>query len=965
MPGERTIGYFCLTLIAPMLLLATGARADQVTIAASKDNTIFEENAANSNGAGDYFFAGNNKDGFARRALVTFNVAGSIPAGSTINSVTLTLYMSRTRTQNQNVTVHKVLADWGEGTSNAGGEEGGGAAATTGDATWSHRFYSTTLWTTAGGQYNATASATTAVGNATQDYTWSSAAMATDVQNWLNSPSGNFGWIVLANETDTRVAKRFNSRTNPDATRRPRLTINFTPPSPTGACCATDGSCSIVLDPGGACSGTYQGSGTVCTPNPCPQPTGACCLPTPTASCTQVSQSSCTGSGGTFQGTSTSCSPNPCPVVLTPFLDPLPVPAVAQPVSGTAGGVASYRIATREIEQQLHSQLANPTRVWGFGDGPTGATYPGPTVLASKDQQVTVTWVNDIRDFTTGLLRTQHYLNVDTCPHGAMDQSVRVTFHLHGAHVAQDSDGYPTDTFLPGSEDVNVYPNHQLPATLWYHDHSLGITRLNVYMGLAGFYLLSDPVEQALNLPAGEFEIGLAIQDRTFNPDGSLKYPAMWDEMFLGDKILVNGKVWPYLNVKKGKYRFRMLNGCNSRTLRLALSNGASFQVIGEEGGLLPSPVTVTQITLGPGERADTVIDFAPYATGTEILLTNSAPAPFPGTPGVGVIPNVMKFVVQSQAGDTDPVPSTLRPLETLSENDASMHRVFELKKGPADACSPFFWSVVTTGTLNGTPIGDRYEDLTEFPELGTTEVWSFVNRSGLTHPMHMHLVMFQVLDRQAFEEQNGQIVPIGSRVPPPAHEAGWKDTVQVGPNEIVRVIARFEGYTGKFPYHCHILEHEDHEMMRQFQTVDCGNSVVEPGEECDDGDTSSGNGCASNCDIEDQLTLQGVAQGGTVQVVVDGVMVGVTTTPGQTAAQVVAALAAAILANPTLSGAGVLAGSIGNTLWTTGAIPDPAAITDAGLNEVIIPTLSTLGASILAGGLALAALRRLRRARS
>jgi len=223
---------------------------------------------------------------------------------------------------------------------------------------------------------------------------------------------------------------------------------------------------------------------------------------------------------------------------------------------------------------------------------------------------------------------------------------------------------------------------------------------------------------------------------------------------------------------------------------------------------------------------------------------------------------------------------------------------------------------------------------------------------------------MFQVLDRQAFEEQGGQIVPIGSRVPPPAHEAGWKDTVQVGPNEIVRVIARFEDYTGKFPYHCHILEHEDHEMMRQFQTVQCGNAVVEPGEECDGGDTTSGDGCASNCDVEDQLTLQGVAQGGTVQVVVDGVTVGVTTTAGQSPAQVVAALAAAILANPTLSAAGVIAGSIGNTLWTTGDIPDPATITDAGLDEVIIPTLSTLGASVLAAGLALAALRRLRRAR-
>jgi hypothetical protein len=188
--------------------------------------------------------------------------------------------------------------------------------------------------------------------------------------------------------------------------------------------------------------------------------------------------------------------------------------------------------------------------------------------------------------------------------------------------------------------------------------------------------------------------------------------------------------------------------------------------------------------------------------------------------------------------------------------------------KGPGDACSPFAWEVVTTDGLNGPVLGSRWVDVTEFPELGTTEVWSFVNRSGMTHPMHMHLVFFQVLDREAFDEVGGMSVPSGVKVPPPAHETGWKDTVQVGPGEIVRVIARFEDYNGNFPYHCHILDHEDHEMMRQFQTVatvpECqdgldddgdgltgypadpacwGPAAPDEGPECDDGADNDGDG--------------------------------------------------------------------------------------------------------------------------
>jgi spore coat protein A len=201
--------------------------------------------------------------------------------------------------------------------------------------------------------------------------------------------------------------------------------------------------------------------------------------------------------------------------------------------------------------------------------------------------------------------------------------------HLHGGHVPPQSDGYPETTLLPGQSAAYEYPNLQSPATLWYHDHALGITRLNVYMGLAGFYMIRDPAESKLNLPRGRYEIPLVIQDRSFNDDSSLEYPESWEEEFFGDAILVNGKVWPYLDVEPRKYRFRILNGSNSRTYKLALDSGQAFYQIGTDGGLLEEPVEVKQITLTAGERADVIVDFSKRRG--EVHLVNSAPAPFPG----------------------------------------------------------------------------------------------------------------------------------------------------------------------------------------------------------------------------------------------------------------------------------------------------------------------------------------------
>jgi spore coat protein A len=986
------------------------ASAITVTLPAARDNTLYESaTGALSNGAGEYMFTGRTGNGVMRRTVIAFDVASAIPAGSTINSVTLQLHVSRVANNTLRVTtVHRLLADWGEGTSNATQNEGEGAPATTGDATWIHRFYPSTTWTAAGGDFVATASASALVtGNGT--YAWTSPAIVADVQGWLDAPAGNFGWMVRGDESVSETAKRLDSRTNGQVASRPALIVDYTAGGggQTGACCVPEGDCTqLTPEQCASVGGTYQGNGTPCSPDPCaetvvvnvpsaqdntlyetatgtlsngagtkmmasknggglirrslvrfdlaaipagstvhaatltlynveatnaatvtvhrvseswgegasvatgnedagaapapgdatwihrfhpspnwsvpggtfvatasatatvdavgsfawsgpglladvqaavdapatnfgwmlrgketgagnalkrfetrestdparrprlevtyapppPAPAGACCLPD--GSCDSLTAAECAAAGGTYQGDDTPCTPLPCTVVLTPYVDALPRPAVAVPVSGTAGGAAEYVIPIREVSQQLHRDLP-PTRVWGYG-----GSYPGPTLETTTGQPIRVTWQNDLRD-SLGVLRSNHFLPVDPCPHGAETPNARVVVHLHGGHVPTDADGYPLESFLPGEEETDNYPVNQQAGTLWYHDHAMGITRLNVMMGLAGFFLVRDPVENALGLPSGEFEIALAVQDRSFRSDGSLVYPESWVDHFFGDKMLVNGKVWPYLQVKQGKYRFRLLNGCNSRVLRLALSNGATFHVIGTDLGLLPAPVPRTSLLLTPGERAEVVIDFASYPAGTQIVLANDAPAPFPGTPGVGVIPNVMRFDVVGTPGHGAPLPAALRPVPPIDPGESVATRDLVLRKGD-DPCSGTAWMINDL----------RFEDVTESPVLGTTEIWRFVNASGISHPMHMHLVAFQVLDRQPFTLVDGQIVPTGPAVPPDPSEAGWKDTAPVGPDEILRVIARFEDYTGRYPYHCHILEHEDQEMMRQFEVV-------------------------------------------------------------------------------------------------------------------------------------------------
>lgn len=864
--GFKGVFAFLCAGLASFAFGTRSASADTITVTANADGTIYEESTANANGAYQLFHVGNNSGGNARRALIRFPVT-TIPAGSTITSVTMTIVVDHTNggagSVSNTINVHRLTQTWLEGPVNAAGGGGGGTgaladASADNSATWSHRIYNSNTWTTAGGTHVAASSDSTAVAETTGAKIFSGPGMVADVQAWVDGTTNN-GWILKGNETTTSSARNFKSRSHPTVADRPKLEVTFTPPATTGRCCFPDGSCQVMSSANCTSQGgTYAGNGTNCTGNPCPQPTGACCFgngtcsiqtPTncatlggtyagnnvtcaaancpvltgaccfPNATCSILSAADCGTAGGNYKGDNTTCETAGCNWVLTPFVDALPIPPVAQPISGVPGGEATYEIPAEEFYHRFHSSLPL-TRVWGY-DG----IYPGPTIEARKGLPVYVTWKNDLRDTNNRFLPllANHRLAVSTCLHGPDETGTvpMLVTHLHGAKVAPESDGDPDATFAPGQQSTLYhYPNNQDAATMWYHDHALGLTRLNVYMGLAGFYLLRDAVEESFNLPSGENEIPLVFQDRSFNANGSLKFNPTFQDHFFGDFLVVNGKVNPFLDVKRGKYRFRLLNGSNTRTFTLVLSNpglpSPTAHLIGTDLGLRAAPLPILSITIQPGERADVVMDFGNLPAGYQYVMFNSAVAPFPG--GVNDIRTVMQFRVTADTGHTAALPASL---VTIPAPAAPVQtRQFQLQKFFDAHCGHDIWQINSL----------FWDDIVDFPMYGTTEQWEFVNRSGLTHPMHIHLVRFQVINREDFTvDVNGNIIPSGSPVSPPASDQGWKDTVQATPNQITRVRAKFEGFAGTFPFHCHILDHEDHEMMRQF-TVLCPAYSIFPG---------------------------------------------------------------------------------------------------------------------------------------
>jgi spore coat protein A len=545
------------------------------------------------------------------------------------------------------------------------------------------------------------------------------------------------------------------------------------------------------------------------------------------------------------------------------FVNSLPI---AARVDATAGGY--LEIEARQVQQ--HLGLYDPvtgaplmTTVWGYN-----GTYPGPTLVVRSNVPLDVKWTNGLVGPGGPL---PHLLPVDTSVHWAMPDNwpacgVPLVTHVHGGHAESASDGLPDAWFTPGFAQTGPgfvkqtlhYDNDQEAGIVWYHDHALGITRLNVYAGLAGFYLIRDANEDALvaahQLPTGPYEIEMAIQDKMFTASGALFYPSTPDVVgapdpshlpeFFGDVILVNGAAWPYLDVEPRQYRFRMLDGSDSRFYELRLvekgkplndssanAKGAVGTLpliyqIGTEDGLLNAPVPVTKFLLGTGERKDIVIDFSnPALRGKTFVLRNNARAPFPK--GETVDPNttgqIMSFRVRK------PLDTSVYPLTALPANLRPVLGPVAMPVPNAGTRGLILFEGTDEygrlrsrlGTLEDGPLA-WHAPITENPMLNDTEVWEVYNLTEDAHPIHLHLVSFRVLDRQKFTgdvDEDGKLTNIhkvGQPIVPGPDEAGWKDTVVMYPDEVTRIVATFSR-EGLYVWHCHILSHEDHEMMRPY----------------------------------------------------------------------------------------------------------------------------------------------------
>ena len=508
------------------------------------------------------------------------------------------------------------------------------------------------------------------------------------------------------------------------------------------------------------------------------------------------------------------------------YIDALPIPRKLVPFDRHKGQDI-YRVPMVETPHRFHSQLV-PARVWAY-DG----QYPGPTFDVFRGKPIVVHWENS--------LPAQHLFGVDNTIHGAIPPApqVRTVPHLHGAQTRSDSDGLPEAWFKPGDTAEYRYPNKQQAATLWYHDHALGITRLNVFAGLSGLYLLRDDEERNLSLPAGEHEIPLLIQDRSFDEHGQLLYnptfddgsspgPGHWAPEFFGDQPVVNGALYPYLEVEPRPYRLRVLNNANSRFFNLFMNLAQrptdipqliSLQQIGSDGGFLPAPFRLNRLLLGPAERADVIVDFT-NLNGKTVTLSNDAPAPYPGWEFTTSMPprllELMQFRVTRPLAAPAPIFSFSgnAGFRKLDRDSAIVTRDFVLTE-----------AMDAKGHSLGVRINSKsYDDpVTEKVKLGSVECWRFINTTMDGHPMHLHLVQFQILERQGFDTgafASGRLQLVGGPRPPAANEAGWKDTAVVKPSEVLSILVRFEGYAGRYVYHCHMLEHEDNDMMRPYDVI-------------------------------------------------------------------------------------------------------------------------------------------------
>jgi spore coat protein A len=575
-------------------------------------------------------------------------------------------------------------------------------------------------------------------------------------------------------------------------------------------------------------------------------------------------------------------------MLLDPVAHPKFVNSMPEPLRIMAGPSGRLNMQMREVTQWLglYDSAYYPlyTTVWGYGKNASAISYPGPTIEAWESVPLDVLWMNKLPKGKKG----GHLLPVDDSIHIAdpmkftMERGyVPTVTHLHGGHTESASDGLPEAWFTQNFTEVGPtfvkplyhYDNDQEAATLWYHDHALGITRLNVYAGLAGFYLLRDDNELSLIrncvLPDFAYEKEIVIQDRMFTTEGELFLPSTVNDPggeelpptspvpsviaeFFGNFILVNGMAWPYLEVEPRKYRLRMLNGSDSRFYVLNFG-GMPFMQIGTDNGFLESPEVLTELLLAPGERADLVVDFSGLM-GQNVMLLNTGPdEPFKG-PNVVQAPadpattgQIMQIRVNQPFDMSIPeasvtMMSTLNSITPLPEQDAATIRQVVLFEGldQFGRLQPLLGIYDPTLALDDPLNGSLswFQDLTELPFLDDIEIWEIYNTTEDAHPIHLHLVAFQPIDRESFtgavvekdQPQHGTTLTgvggiltslslNGDNRDPEPNEQGLKDTIVALPGEVTRVIAKFDR-VGRYVWHCHILSHEDHEMMRPYEVL-------------------------------------------------------------------------------------------------------------------------------------------------
>ncbi|UGS37664.1 multicopper oxidase family protein [Capillimicrobium parvum] len=631
----------------------------------------------------------------------------------------------------------------------------------------------------------------------------------------------------------------------------------------------------------------------------------------------------------------------------TPMLIPPVMPRAATIRQRGDKPVDYYEISMRQFEQQILPAGLPATTVWGYGAKAARSNRgllvhhaPSLTIEARQSRPVRVRWINELVSADGSYLphlfavdQTLHWANPpggtggrDSRPRftetpGRYTGPVPMVTHVHGAvGVNDDSDGYAEAWYLPAATDIPAgyategtwyeffagqaaraygvewgpgfatfqYPNDNRAATIWYHDHALGMTRLNVYAGPAGFYLIrGGPDDVVLDSRTGlaaslpgpaprendRFpsnkryrEIAIAIQDRSFNTDGSLFYPdsraffdgivhdyipdgefsPIWNPEFFGNTIMVNGNTWPFQTVEQRRYRLRFLNGCQSRFLMLDFNRIPDVEVwqIGNEGGFLAAPVNLTanhenRLLMGPAERADVIADFTNVPLGNHILANIGPDEPFGGgepdedfdhadadttgqimqfrvVPAVEIDDSTPPRFLQLPAITPLPAQTHTRQVALIEKADEGLDEQGEAIEGPVEA----LLGTVTDGVWTEREWTDP---VTENPGVGDTEVWEIYNTTADAHPMHIHEITFEVVNRQRLlldESQEQVVQPIqldGDPLLPEPGETGFKDTVIAYPGQVTRVRAQFDT-AGQFVWHCHIVEHEDNEMMRPYR---------------------------------------------------------------------------------------------------------------------------------------------------